>query len=398
MIVLSNIEYFSNIRHVVEHDFNDLAELMLRSAKTNPIDCTDKPRCLTDMVNKYVRNNMEMPILDTLFSQTDWSFDWTTLRRSNGDFLLEALFAFVPNEWGIQYNWEPPLSQEYIHFLQNRSALLRKMIQAAAEIKDFIPISTTGTPLHINDSVLAVHAGIREALYVVRPAATRELRFDPSWKVLRRSTITDIGTLVGYDAIVLAIRQRGETLTECAWRWEVIDIWKEALSEAGYDVHSLAGLDMDPSNLPEQRLSRAGTTGMADSRGVWGAAPIGPSTIAVYLDFPITSGSLSIEELSWEVDKDESQYFFREPGCTSMSCDISERGEELCVHIHEGRPKNERYRTYKSSQEGGLGVETARRLSVQEVDAEFSRAGSSIDAGMFANLLKTAGALLSVIY
>lgn len=379
---LSNMEYFNESRHIIEHDFNDLGELMLRSAKTNPIDCTDKPRCLTEMVNKYVRKNMELPILDILFSQTDWSFDWTTLRKSNGVFLLEALFDLSPNGWGFQSVWEPRLPREHIQFLQNRSAILRKMIQAASEIKDSIPISTSGTPLHISDSVLAVHAGIREALYVVRPALTRELRFDPSWEVLRRSTITDIRTLLGYDAIVLAIREGGETLTECAWRWEIIDIWKEALSEAGCDVDSLAGLDINPSSLPEHTLSRAGTTGTAESRGVWGAAPIGPSTMAIYLDFPITSGSLSIEELSWEVDQDESQHLFREPGGTSMCCDIAQRGEELYVHIHEGRPKNEETQSSRS----------------QIMDAGFPRGGCSVDAGMFANILKTAGALLSVIY
>ncbi|KAI9875435.1 MAG: hypothetical protein M1830_008471 [Pleopsidium flavum] len=379
MSALTNMEYFKESRHIVEHDFHEMAELMLRSAKTNPIDCTDKPHCLIHMMNKYVCKNMRLPILDILLSQTDWGFDWTTLRKKDGVFLLEALFTWTPEDWVIQGVWEPRLRPEHIQLLQNRSAILRRMIRAAAEIKDPIPTSTSGTPLHINDSVLAVHAGIREALYVVRPALTREIRLDRSWRVLRRSTITDIGTFLGYDATVLAIKQRGETLTECAWRWKVIDIWKEALSEAGYDTHMLLGLDRNPSKLPEHRSSKAGTTATA---GVWGAAPIGPSKIAVYLDFPTTLGSLSIEELSWEVGEDDSQRFFREPGLIRSSCDISQHGEELCVHINEGRPEDEK----------------ADLFHLEGTDHEFSRGESNIDAGVFAKILGTAGALLSVIY
>lgn len=268
-----------------------------------------------------------------------------------------------------------------MRYLRNRSNIIQKLIRAAIEAKSPTPVDATGLPLEVSESVFAVHAAIRRGLYELRPGSTRERQHYQKWVDLRRSTVTDMSVLLGYDAAVVTVKQRGETLTECARRWKVVDVFEEALNQAGYDARLLAGIDIKPTESCEENFP-TNNNATPSSFGAWGAAPIGPSTIAVYLEFPNISGNSCLEELSWEVPNDRLQPYLREPGLTSLCCDISRRGEELCVDIHEGSSNKE---------EDDL-------FNPRNSDTEFWRGEGSVDDGMFVKVLKAAGYLLSVIY
>lgn len=97
------MKYFGKERQMLEQDLNQLGELMLRTVSSNPIDLTERSVMITNIITDYVYKEIESPILSVLLAQRRWSFDWTTLKRSNGVLLLEFLFVFTWSNTGVRW-------------------------------------------------------------------------------------------------------------------------------------------------------------------------------------------------------------------------------------------------------------------------------------------------------
>jgi hypothetical protein len=51
----------------------------------------------------------------------------------------------------------------------------------------------------------------------------------------------EIATLLGYDSLVASLVVDGDSLTDIADKWRVLDVWREALSRADYVPEEVIG-------------------------------------------------------------------------------------------------------------------------------------------------------------